>query len=162
MTPTMSAAPERSRFTHAVAPAAPAASSWSANLKLSRGQRAIGTVIKGGPSSEPHLSALNCGFDVWLRCGTNKGVSAGRHPRSAVKWADRREHYLAGLETTSLGVWSWVMRVSILDTNFGVWSCSICRMPGPNSRKAFIPTSLPIVEPKLLNVAEVDRAQNGR
>src|ERR1017187_7931601 len=34
MTHTMSAAPELSRFAHAVAPAAPAASSWSAIRKL--------------------------------------------------------------------------------------------------------------------------------
>jgi hypothetical protein len=77
MTPTMPAVSEISRFTHAVASAAPAASSWSANLKLSRGQRAIGTVIKGGPSSEPHLSALNCGFDVWLRCAPTKTFPPG-------------------------------------------------------------------------------------
>ncbi len=37
-----------------------------------------------------------------------------------------------------------------------------CRIPGPNSWKRLIPASLPIVEPKVLNVAEVDRAQYGR
>jgi hypothetical protein len=40
---------------------------------------------------------------------------------------------LAGVETTSLGVWSWVMLSSILDTNFGACPFNICRMPGPNS-----------------------------
>jgi len=55
-----------------------------------------------------------------------------------------------------------VMRSPILDANFGVWPFTICRMPGPNSWKRFIPASLPIVEPKLLNVAEEERAQYGR
>jgi len=54
------------------------------------------------------------------------------------------------------------MRSSIFDTNFGVRPFIICRMPGPNSWKTFIPASLPIVEPKLLNVSEEDRAQYGR
>jgi len=54
------------------------------------------------------------------------------------------------------------MRSSIFDTNFGVRPFIICRMPGPNSWKTFIPASLPIVEPKLLNVSDVDRAQYGR
>ena len=56
--------------------------------------------------------------------------------------------------TTSLGVWSWVMRSSIPDTNFGVRPFTICRMPGPNSWKRLTPASLPIVEPKALNVVE--------
>ena len=41
---------------------------------------------------------------------------------------------------------------AILDTNFGAWPFTICRRPGPNSWKTLIPASLPIVEPKLLNV----------
>src|ERR1700694_5931261 len=62
--------------------------------------------------------------------------------------------------STFLG--NWVMRSSIPDTNFGVWAFTICRMPGPNSCRMLIPASLPIVVPKLLNVAEVERAQYGR
>jgi hypothetical protein len=44
-----------------------------------------------------------------------------------------------------------VMLSAILDTNFGVWPFTICRMPGPNLWKMLIPASLPIVEPKLLD-----------
>jgi hypothetical protein len=71
-------------------------------------------------------------------------------------------HYLAGVYPTSLGVWSWMMRSSILDTNFGVRLFTICRTPGPNSWKRLTPASLPIVEPKALNVVEGDRVQYGR
>src|SRR5713226_7994917 len=71
------------------------------------------------------------------------------------KW---RRLYLAGVGTTSLGGWL-VMGAPILDTNFGVWPFTICRMPGRNSWKRFSPASLPIVEPKLLNVSELERAQ---
>jgi hypothetical protein len=67
-----------------------------------------------------------------------------------------------GIATTSLGVSSLVMRSSILDTNFGVRPFTICRMPGPNSWRRLMPASLPIVEPKVLNVAEVERLQYGR
>ena len=70
--------------------------------------------------------------------------------------------YLGGVETTSLGVCSLVMRSSILKTNFGARPFTICRMPGPNSRRRLMPASLPIVEPKVLNVAEVERVQYGR
>ena len=63
------------------------------------------------------------------------------------------------MEATSLGVWSRMMRSSILDTNSGMWPVTICRMPGPNSCKRFTPTSLPTVEPKWLNGAELERAQ---
>jgi|GEM_PF-4220091 len=62
----------------------------------------------------------------------------------------------------SLRAWSGVMRSSILDTNFGVRPFTICRMPGPNSWKTFIPASLPIVEPKSLNGVEAERVQYGR
>jgi len=67
-------------------------------------------------------------------------------------------HYLAGMDIMSLRVWSWVMRSSILDKNFGVRPFTICRIPGLNSWKTLIPASPPIVEPKLLNVSEADRA----
>jgi hypothetical protein len=53
-------------------------------------------------------------------------------------------------------------RASTLDTNFGVWPFTICRMLGPNSWKTFMPASPPAVEPKLLKVAKVDRAKLGR
>lgn len=66
------------------------------------------------------------------------------------------------METTFLDIWSRVTRASILDTNFGVRLFTTCRMPGPNSWKTFIPASPPIVEPKLLNAPEEDRAQYGR
>ena len=46
------------------------------------------------------------------------------------------------METSSLGVWSWVMPSLILDTNFGVWPFNICRMSGPNSWKRLIPASV--------------------
>lgn len=62
----------------------------------------------------------------------------------------------------SLKVWSLVIRSSILETNFGARPITICRMPGPNSWKRLMPASLPIVEPKVLNVAEVERLQYGR
>ena len=68
-------------------------------------------------------------------------------------------HYLAGMDIMSLRVCSRVMHSSILKTNFGVWPFTICRMLGPNSWKTLIPASLPMVEPKLLNVADVDCAQ---
>ena len=63
---------------------------------------------------------------------------------------------------TSFRFWSWVIRSPILNANFGMWPLTVCRMPGPNSRKRFISASLPIVEPKSLNGAEVARAQIGR
>ena len=64
---------------------------------------------------------------------------------------------------TSLKVWSLVMRSSmILDTNFGACPFTICRMPGANSWRRLMPASLPIVEPKVLKVAEVERVQYGR
>lgn len=62
----------------------------------------------------------------------------------------------------SLKVWSLEIRSSILDTNFGACPITICRMPGSNSWRMLIPTSLPIVEPKLLKVPEVERVQYGR
>ncbi len=61
-----------------------------------------------------------------------------------------------------LRVGSGAIRSPILDTNFGVKPFTICRMPGPNSWKTFIPASLPIVDPKSLNVSEVDRVRYGR
>jgi len=67
-----------------------------------------------------------------------------------------------GVVTTSLRVCSLVMRSSILETNFGARPFNICRMPGPNSWRRLMPASLPIVEPKVLNVAEVERLQYGR
>src|SRR5580698_10119823 len=66
---------------------------------------------------------------------------------------------IAGMEATPIRVWSWLMRPSILDTNFGVRPFTICRMPGANSWSRLIPASPPIVEPKSLNVAEGERAQ---
>jgi hypothetical protein len=86
----------------------------------------------------------------------------GRGPRSVLKMDLATGHYLAGVVTTSLRVWSLVMRSSILETNFGARLFTICRMSGPNSWKRLIPASLPIVEPKVLNVPEVDRLQYGR
>ena len=64
------------------------------------------------------------------------------------------------METSSFAVWSLAMRSSTLESSFGAFT--ICPAPGPNSRKRLIPAPLPIVEPKLLNVAEEDRAQYGR
>ena len=54
------------------------------------------------------------------------------------------------------------MRSSILNTNFGVWPLTICRRPGPNSWKTLIPASFPIVEPKSVNGAALERIQYGR
>jgi len=48
------------------------------------------------------------------------------------------------------------------ETNFGARPFNICRMPGPNSWRRLMPASLPIVEPKVLNVAEVERLQSVR
>jgi len=74
----------------------------------------------------------------------------------------RLKHYLAELKTTCLGCWSGLMRSSILSTNLGAWPFTICRMPGPNSWKRLILASLPIVEPKSLNGAALERIQYGR
>ena len=63
---------------------------------------------------------------------------------------------------TSLKVGSLVMRSSILDTNFGARRFTIFRMSGPNSCMRLMPASLPIVEPKVFKVAEVERVQYGR
>ena len=49
-----------------------------------------------------------------------------------LKWTT--EHYLAGIETTSLEGWLWARCSSILDTNLGMCPFTTCRMPGPNSR----------------------------
>jgi hypothetical protein len=68
-------------------------------------------------------------------------------------------NYLAGMEATPIRVRSWLIRPSILDTNFGVKPLTICRMPGANSWSRLIPASPPIVEPKSLNVSEGERAQ---
>ena len=62
----------------------------------------------------------------------------------------------------SLNVRSLVMRSSILETNFGACPFTICRMPGSNSWRMLTPASLPIVEPKVLKVAELERVQYGR
>src|SRR5579864_2656950 len=72
------------------------------------------------------------------------------------------EYYRVGLETTAFRFWLRVMRSSILNANLGVWSLTICRMPGSNSWKRLSPASLPIVEPKSLNGAEAERDQEGR
>ena len=61
---------------------------------------------------------------------------------------------------TSLEIWLWVMLSLILDTNLGVWPLTICRISGLNSWKRLIPASPPIVEPKVLNVADGDRARD--
>jgi hypothetical protein len=50
----------------------------------------------------------------------------------------------------------------ICDTNLGVWPLTSCRISGLNSWKRLMPASLPIVEPRVLNVDEVDLAQYGR
>ncbi len=70
--------------------------------------------------------------------------------------------YFGGMESTSLEIWSWVMLSLILDTTLGVWPLTICQISGLNSWKRLIPASLPIVEPKVLNVDEADRSQYGR
>src|SRR5579864_463447 len=46
--------------------------------------------------------------------------------------------------------------------NFGARRFSNCRRPGPNSWSRSIPMSLPIPEPRVLSVIELDRAQYGR
>jgi hypothetical protein len=63
---------------------------------------------------------------------------------------------------TSFKVWSLVIRSSIPDTNFGARLFTICRMPGSNSWRMLMPVSLPIVEPKVLKVPEVERVRYGR
>ena len=56
MTHTMSAAPELSRFAHAVASAAPAASSWSANRKLAGNASAVSDAPR--PTPEIYLPLI--------------------------------------------------------------------------------------------------------
>src|ERR1700730_3096695 len=69
--------------------------------------------------------------------------------------------YLGGM-ITSLEIWSSVMFSLIWDANLGVWPLPIGRISGLNSWKRLIPASPPIVEPKVLNVDEADRAPYGR
>ena len=69
--------------------------------------------------------------------------------------------YLAG-ETSFFAVCSLAVRSSTLDSSFGALPFTICLILGPNSRRRLIPAPLPIVEPKLLKVAEEDLAQYGR
>src|SRR6266851_9549752 len=88
-----------------------------------------------------------------------KGVPRGRDSRSVVNGLNNRTSSFRGGDDVSR-VWSWVMFSLILDTNLGVWPFTICRMPGPNSWRRLIPASLPIVEPKVLNVADGDRARD--
>src|SRR5271169_3052305 len=97
--------------------------------------------------------------------GTSGSTVPGRNPfewratlRQLVMWQAIRHHF-AGMEPTPLALWSCVMRSSSRDTNFGVRPFTICSMPGRNSWKTFLPASPPIVDPKLFNVSEVDRAQ---
>jgi hypothetical protein len=70
--------------------------------------------------------------------------------------------YFGVVMKSLLKVWSLVTRSSILDTNFGARRFTICRMSGPNSWRTLTPASLPIVEPKVSKVAEVERLQYGR
>lgn len=60
---------------------------------------------------------------------------------------------------TYLGGWPFLMRCSIPGTTFGPWPLTIFRRPGSNSWKRLSPASLPIVEPRLLNVIAAGRAQ---
>jgi hypothetical protein len=93
-------------------------------------------------------------------------VSVASAPGVAFDTAVRRTgeltgRYFGGMTTSSLEIWSWVMLSLILDTNLGVRPLTICQIPGLNSWKMLIPASPPIVEPKVLNVDEADRAHYG-
>jgi hypothetical protein len=52
---------------------------------------ALNKLIKGGQSSEPHLAALNCGFDVWLTAMNVEEIIA-------TPVAETREKLVAGLQ----------------------------------------------------------------
>jgi len=51
------------------------------------------------------------------------------------------------------------MPSSVLKSNFGVWSFTICRVPGPSCARGRSPASLPIVEPASRNGADRERVQ---
>src|SRR6266581_5484978 len=112
---------------------------------------------------QPMKQLANTEMICGLRASNTKGAESKKTSQGMGFWpAEAAEHYLGWVETTSGRVWSLVMCFSILDTNFGEWRFSTCRMPGQNSCRTFIPASLPMVDPRSLNVVEGDRAQYGR
>ena len=62
-------------------------------------------------------------------------------------------------EPAYLGFCGRELGAPMRETNWGMWPVTFCRMPGPNSRKRFIPASFPTVEPKSLSGAAPERAR---
>jgi hypothetical protein len=115
-----------------------------------------------------HTPGLGSGapreLEPGLDANARSELSGLKNTCHAGAWASgkldcRTRHHLAGVGTTYLGGWSFLMRSSIPGTTFGPWPLTIFRRPGSNSWKRLSPASLPILEPKLLNVIAAGRAQ---